>query len=94
MSIERLGPIDPLSAYSKNQKTQRADQTAKGDSVLVSEEARAKAELLKISEAVRGGDEVRMDRVEEAKKKLEDPSYINDSVLSKTADNILDLFGL
>lgn len=94
MSIERLGPIDPLSAYSKNQKTQRTDTGAKGDSVNVSEEARSKNELLKISEAVKNADEVRMDRVEEVKRKLQDPNYIDEQVLSKTADQILDLFGI
>ena len=94
MSIERLGPLDPVSAYNKNNKTHRAQKPAAGDSVLVSEEARAKAELLKIAEAVNISSDVRLDRIAEVKQKLEDPNYIDDVVLSKTADSIMDLFGL
>lgn len=94
MSIERLGPVDPLSAYNKSQKVSRTEHTQQGDSIRVSEEARAKAELLRIAEATKTADDVRTEKVEEAKRKLADPSYINDEVLSKTADSILNIFGI
>lgn len=94
MSIERLGPVDPLSAYNKSQKSARSGSKAEGDSVLVSSEAREKADLLKVSEAVKAAPELRLERLEEIKKKLADPNYLTDAVLSKTADNILDAFGL
>lgn len=94
MSIERLGPIDPVSAYNKNSKTNRAPKTGEGDSILVSEEARAKAELMSIAKEVRTSDDVRMDKVEDIKRKLQDPSYLDETVLAKTAENIMEAFGL
>ena len=35
-----------------------------------------------------------MDRVEEVKAKLQDPSYIDDKVKGEVADKIMDMFGL
>ncbi|NCN05347.1 MAG: flagellar biosynthesis anti-sigma factor FlgM [Spirochaetales bacterium] len=94
MSIERLGPIDPVSAYNKSSKSGRVEKPAQGDSILVSDEARVKAELLKVSQEVKNSSDVRLDRVDELKKKLEDPTYIDEVVLSKTADSIMEAFGL
>ena len=94
MSIERLGPIDPVSAYNKSNKSGRVEKPAQGDSILVSEEARVKSGLLKVSQEVKNSSDVRMDRVEELKKKLEDPTYIDEVVLSKTAEGIMGAFGL
>lgn len=94
MSIERLGSIDPLAAYGRNQKANRAQADDNSDSIVVSEEARIKAELFRLNEVVQSAEDVRMDRVEEVKRKLQDPNYINDKVLSSVADKILESFGL
>ena len=94
MSIERLGSLDPLSAYKNSQKVNRAQSTAGQDSVSVSEEARAKAELYKLDAAVRTAPEVRMDKVEAAKAKLQDPNYINNAVINSVADKLMGVFGL
>lgn len=94
MSIERLGSVDPLSAYSKNQKTSRVQSNAGQDSVSVSLEARQKAELLKLDSQVRASSDIRMDKVEEAKRKLEDPNYINSTVMDSVASKIMNAFGL
>jgi negative regulator of flagellin synthesis FlgM len=94
MSIERLGSVDPLAAYGRSQKTSRVQSTDKADSIAVSEEARYKAELFRLNEHVRNADDVRMDRIEEVRKKLEDPDYINEKVLNSVADRIMESFGL
>lgn len=94
MSIERLGSTDPLAAYNKNQKVNRAQSGAGLDSVSVSQEARAKGELFKLDSAVRSSADVRMDKVEAAKLKLQDPNYINNVVLNSVADKLMDVFGL
>lgn len=94
MSIERLGSLDPLSAYNRNQKINRVQQNADVDSVSVSNEARVKAELLQLNNEVQGASDIRMDKVEEARKKLLDPNYINDVVVGKVADRIMEAFGL
>lgn len=94
MSIERLGSTDPLAAYNKNQRVNRSHAGMGADSVSVSDEARAKGELYKLDAAVRSADEVRSDKVEAAKLKLQDPNYINDALLNSVADKLMGVFGL
>ncbi len=94
MSIERLGPVDPVAKFNKTQKMQRVAQKSQNDSVNFSEESRMQAEIYKISEEVRAQPEIRADRVAEVQRKLEDPSYIDDVVLGKVADRLMDMFGL
>lgn len=93
MTIERLGPVDPVQRYSQTEKTQRAAKP-ENDSVDFSEEARVKAELFQITEQVRKAPDVRADRVEEVKRKLEDPNYIDDVVEEHVAEQIMDMFSL
>ncbi|MFP4382937.1 MAG: flagellar biosynthesis anti-sigma factor FlgM [Spirochaetia bacterium] len=94
MTIDRLGPVDPVSRFNKSDKSQRAAKKGPADSVSLSEESKLKAEIFKASEEVRSAQDVRMDRIAEVKKKLEDPSYINDSILELVADRIMESFGL
>ncbi len=93
MTIERLGPVDPVQRYSQTEKTQRAAKP-ENDSVDFSDEARMKAEILHIAEQVRKTPDVRADRVEEVKKKLEDPNYIDDVIVEHVAEQIMDMFSL
>ncbi|MFW5802265.1 MAG: flagellar biosynthesis anti-sigma factor FlgM [Spirochaeta sp.] len=94
MSIDRLGPVDPVAKFNKTQKTQRAENAQQSDSVNFSDESRMQAELYKISEEVRAQPDIRADRIAEVQRKLEDPSYIDNTVLNTVADRIMDVFGL
>ncbi|PIE04042.1 MAG: flagellar biosynthesis protein FlgM [Spirochaetales bacterium] len=94
MTIDRLGPVDPVAKYNKTNKSAKVSRQAPKDSVAVSEEARKQAALQQIAEAVRSTPDVRMDRVEEVKARLQDPNYINNMVLESVADSIMDVFGL
>ena len=94
MTIDRLGPVDPLSNYKKVHKSSRTDTVSKGDSIQVSAEAQKSAEMLKAAETVRSAPDVRMDRIAEVKAKMENPDYINDKGLNSVADSIMDSFGL
>lgn len=93
MTIERLGPVDPVQRYSQTEKTQRAAKP-ENDSVDFSEEARVKAEIFQITEQVKKTPDVRADRVEEVKRKLEDPNYVDDVVVEHVAEQIMDMFSL
>ena len=93
MTIERLGPVDPVQRYSQTEKPQRAAKP-ENDSVDFSDEARMKAEVFRIAEQVRKAPDVRADRVEEVKRKLEDPNYIDDLVVEHVAEQIMDMFSL
>ncbi len=94
MSIERLGPIDPVSTYNKNQKANKVESKTPRDSISVSNEAKSKAEFLKISDEVQQASDVREEKIAEVREKLKDPSYINDRILADVADRILDVFDL
>lgn len=94
MTIERLGPIDPIQKFNKTQKSSQPVDAEASDSIAFSDEAKLKAQLYKVSEEVNKTEDVRADRIAEVKKKLEDPSYINDEVLGRVADRIMDMFEL
>ncbi len=94
MTIDRLGPIDPVQKFQKAQGDANARRKESGDSIAFSDEARLKSELLRAQDAVRAGQDVRADRVAEVAKKLEDPNYIDNKVLGVVADRIMDVFDL
>jgi negative regulator of flagellin synthesis FlgM len=94
MTIDKLGPVDPVSKYKNTSKVSHTSYTGGKDSIDVSDEAKAKAELLQAAEIVRSSPDIREDRITEVKKRLEDPDYINDKVKGLVADRIMDLFGL
>jgi negative regulator of flagellin synthesis FlgM len=51
-------------------------------------------ELYQAVELVSSASDVRADRIEELKRKINDPSYITETLISATADKIMDVFGL
>lgn len=93
MTIDRLGPIDPLSKLNKTEKTGKAVKPEAKDTVSVSDEAKNMGEIYRATELAKASPDIRMDRVEEVKQKLQDPNYI-DSKVEEVADRIMDVFGL
>jgi len=94
MTIENLGPIDPVSKFSKTEKVDKPSKSEKTDSISFSEEAKSKGEVYKVSEEVKLSPEIRQDRIDEVKKKLQDPSYIDERVVEIVAEKVMDLFQL
>ncbi len=94
MTIERLGPVDPAHRYSQTEKTKAPKADPQNDSVAFSDEARLKADLHRVGEQVRQASDVRLDRVEEVKQKLENPDYIDRRVVEHVAEQIMDMFNL
>ncbi len=93
MTIDKLGPIDSISKYNKSEKTSRPENTKKGDSIQFSQEAKSKGEVYRATEEAKLAPDIRTDRVEEVRKKLQDPSYIDDKVVESVADSVLKVFG-
>jgi negative regulator of flagellin synthesis FlgM len=93
MTIDRVGSLEPVLPGKKPGQNGRVDQTSKTDSINLSSEAVEKAELFRVIELVSATPDSRMDRIEELKQKINDPSYINDTIIEATADRILDVFG-
>jgi negative regulator of flagellin synthesis FlgM len=94
MTVERIGPLDPASNVKKTEKPARPKTKSDVDSINVSQEARSKAEVFKALETARSATDVRVDKVAEAKRKLQDPSYPSQEVIEKAADEIMKSFGI
>ena len=94
MTIDRIGPLDPIQPGKRPGRADQVGGPPKADSVNISSEAQERAEILRVREMAQAAPDVRADRVAELKDKINDPSYINDAVLNATADRIIgDLFG-
>ena len=94
MTIDRIGYIDQIQPGKKPGRTGPVNETLKTDSINISSEAQAKAELFRVRELAANAPDIRADRIAEIKEKINDPSYINDRVVSAAADNIIEtLFG-
>lgn len=93
MIIDRLNSIDPIRDPQKSSVGGKAEKV-RGDSISISSDAAQKADLYKTLELAKAAPDVRSDRVAELKAKINEPGYINDAVVSMTADRIIDqLFG-
>ncbi len=94
MTVERIGPLDPASNLPKSDRPARTKAKSDVDSINVSQEARSKAEVFNAMEAAKGSPDVRLERIQEIKRKLQDPSYPSQEVIEKTADEIMKTFGV
>jgi len=94
MNINGLGPIDPISRQNKNNNISKPAALGEKDSIRISSDAKAMAEVYNATETVKASADVRMDRIEEVREKLKDPSYIDNKVVESVADSVMEMFGL
>ncbi len=94
MNVERLGPLEPVAKQNKANRTAKPAKKGGADSIDISSDAKTMGEVYQAAETVKAAPDVRMDRIQEVKEKLKDPSYINDKIVDSVADSVLDLFGL
>ncbi len=94
MTIQGIGPLEPLPKMNKAEKAEKPVKAGKSDSINVSEEAKSKAEVYTALEIAKNTADIRWNRVEEVKRKLQDPNYLSDRVLEETAEKIMDQFDL
>ena len=92
MTVERVNGPDAISKYTNANKVQKTDKRKPKDSISFSEDARSKAEIYKATETVRMSPEVRMTKVEEVKKKLQDPTYVTKKVIEELAEKLMEHF--
>ena len=90
MTVERVNVPDPISKYNKSNKVQKTKKDAQKDSISFSEDAKSKGEIYKATESVKMSPDVRMSRVEEIKKKLEDPTYLTQKVIEDLAEKLME----
>ena len=90
MTIDRVGSIDPIQPGKKPGRANQVNQTPTKDSINISSEAVEKAELFRIRELAAAAPDIRTEKVEELKARINDPSYLNNEVINATADKIID----
>ena len=90
MTIDRVGSIDPIQPGKKPGRANQVNQTPTKDSINISSEAVEKAELHRIKELAASAPEIRTEKVEELRAKINDPSYLNKEVINATADRLID----
>jgi negative regulator of flagellin synthesis FlgM len=94
MTIDRINHVEPIQPGKKTGKTGQVSKDIESDSISLSSEALEKAELYRAMELVSAAEDIRAERVAELKRKLNDPSYINDALIRATANKIAGAFGL
>jgi negative regulator of flagellin synthesis FlgM len=94
MMIDRIGSIDPIQPGKKTGQNNKVASQEKTDSISLSAEAMEKGEIYKAMEIASSAADVRAERIAELRAKIDDPSYINDTILNATADKIMEAFGL
>jgi negative regulator of flagellin synthesis FlgM len=91
MTIDRVGSIDPIQPGKKPERTEQVSRTPNTDSISISSEAVEKAELYRIRELAFVSPDLRAERVEELKARINDPSYLNNELINATADKLIDV---
>ena len=92
MTIERVNVPDPVSKYNKASKVQNTRKKEGKDSISFSDDAKTKAEIYRVTESAKLSPEIRMSRVEEVKRKLQDPTYITRKVIEELAEKLMEHF--
>lgn len=92
MTIGRTGPIEQARPLNESGRVATAGKIAKPDvTVSISKEAFKKADWLNAIEIVSAAPDVRADRIAELKAKIDDPAYINETLLNGTVDKVIDI---
>jgi negative regulator of flagellin synthesis FlgM len=94
MTIDRIGPPEPIQPGKKPGRNEAIRESGQTDSISLSSEAMEKSELYHTIEVVSAAPEIRMDRIAELRDKINDPEYLNDRIINATADKIIESFGL
>lgn len=90
MAIDKIGPINNYNEYKKINKKGPTSKANLSDSVSISKEAMNMAENSKIMEIIKNTPDVRIDRINEVKAKLNNPDYINTDIIDKVAEKIIE----
>jgi negative regulator of flagellin synthesis FlgM len=94
MTIDRIGFIDPIQPGKKAGGANQTRESPIIDSISISSEAVEKAELYRVRDLVAAAPDLRTERIEELKAKINDPSYMNSEVIGATAEKLINvLFG-
>jgi negative regulator of flagellin synthesis FlgM len=94
MKVQGLNGVEPVQTLRKTAGLEKsAEGIAPESTVSISKTAVNREEFLRALEIVKAAEapDVRADRVAELKAKINDPAYINESIIKLTADRVVDL---
>jgi negative regulator of flagellin synthesis FlgM len=92
MTIERIGPMDPMHSMKKPRGPAQSNKADGADSISLSQEAKSKGEIYQATELAKNSPEIRWELVEAAKQKLQDPNYISEKVVDAVAQRLMEYF--
>ena len=90
MMIDRIGQLDPVLPGKKPGRNNSVEGSDRGDSITVSQEAKEKAEVYQVMELIKTAPDLDESRIAELRRKINDPGYLNERVLSATAEKLLN----
>ncbi|MCK4796656.1 MAG: flagellar biosynthesis anti-sigma factor FlgM [Spirochaetes bacterium] len=94
MGIDKIGQINNYNGYNKINKKNSVKKTNSSDSVNISKEAIDMADTNKIMEIVKNAPDVRADKINEVKAKLNNPDYIDEAIANGLAEKIMEAFNV
>ena len=95
MMIDKIGGINALNNVQNTRRTASSESYKSApDSISVSEEAKEAARAYYLNQVADETPDVRADRIAELKEKIKDPNYLNQAVISATAERIMTSYGL
>lgn len=97
MEIRDVGNVNRVNNESKINKTnvkRDADASSRLDDVQISDEARQKADMARIQNILDNTPDVRQDRIDEVKARMERGDYDNEEVMNKVAEKLMKVLGL
>jgi negative regulator of flagellin synthesis FlgM len=90
MTVDRIGPVEPIQPGKKPGRNESVGGSARTDTISLSTEAKEKAEMYQVLELIKSAPELDDAKIAELRQKIDDPAYLNDKVINATADKILN----
>ena len=90
MTVNRISPLDPVLPGKKPGRNERIEGSDRADSINLSPEAKEKAEAYQVVELIKSSPDLDAARIAELREKINDPAYLNEKIISATADKIIN----
>ena len=92
--ISKVSGIDKIVNTSKVKPAVKTDDSANMDKVNLADEAKRMADIQRTIDMVKNSPDVRLDKIEEAKKLIESGEFANKNIIDQVADKILKNMGI
>ncbi len=93
MTIEGIGPVENVRKLNKTEKREAVEEKKSFDSISISQEAVQQSSNYYAHRAVKDSPDIRTDKVESAKNRLEELSQ-NMDVLESVAEKLMQVFDI